>query len=133
MKNKNGFTLIELIVSISLVLLLFTLVVPGVTKLVRNSKKKQCENIKEIFYSAADLYVTDRKSSYSGDKISLETLYNTNYIDEKYEIEVNNSNITNGIWSVTGSPLNIITTRHEPYAGSEYGYYTYTIETDICD
>ena len=63
MRRKNGFTLVELIVSIALILLLFTLIVPGVTKLIHQSKVKQCEQIKDTIESAVDLYVTEHKNS----------------------------------------------------------------------
>ena len=135
MRKKNGFTLVELIVSIALVLLLFTLVVPGVTSLVRQSRIKQCEQIKETILNAADLYVTEHKSSFSADRsFNLSSLYSGNYIDEEYEIEINNSKIKKGKWVRTGveSEISINVTRNKVSNDSNYSYYTYTIGTDFC-
>ena len=41
MKNNNGFTLIELVVSISLILILFIVVVPSSTNLIQRSNIKR--------------------------------------------------------------------------------------------
>jgi len=131
MKNKKGFTLVELIVSIALILVLFTLVVPGVTRMISQSNTKQCEQVKENILTAVDLYVTEHKNSFaSGGTLKLSDLYNGNYIDEEYKIEVNNSKITQGKWG--NGEIEIKVTKNESYSGSEYGYYTYEIVTDFC-
>ena len=132
MRKKNAFTLVELIVSISLVLLLFTLVVPGVARLINQSKIKQCEQIKENILTAVDLYVTENRIS--AGTIKLNDLYLGNYIDEKYEIDYNNSTIEQGIWKKGGNTENIlINITKNSLNSSTYGYYTYNITTDFCN
>jgi len=137
MRNKKGFTLVELIVSIALILVLFTLVVPGVTKMTNQSKIKQCEQVKESILTAVDLYVIEHKNSFdSGGTLNLSTIYDGgNYIDEEYKIEINNSTIEQGIWEKSdgsSQEIKINVAKNESYSGSEYSYYTYTIETDFC-
>lgn len=137
MRNKNAFTLIELIISISLILLLFTIVVPGITKLIQQSKVKQCEQIKENVLTSVDLYVTENKNTFNaGGIITLSQLYAGNYIDEEYKIDINNSTIEKGKWKQSNgseTDINISINKNEISTGSGYGYFTYTIETDFCN
>lgn len=54
--EKNGFTLIEIIVIISILALLTTIVVPNVQKIVSNSKDKACKSIVDSIEDAANSY-----------------------------------------------------------------------------
>lgn len=136
MKNK-GFTLVELMVSITLILLLFTIAVPAGIKLAQNSRKKQCKEIKEVLLTAADLYVSDMIANkiIPKDKITLETLYNNDYIEENYKIDYNKTNINKGKLIKDGNTndINIILTKNgKSDYSNDYGYYTYSLDIDIC-
>lgn len=56
MKNKNGFTLIEMIFCISVVLVILLLVIPNVTSKNRVVKEKSCDAQVEVVNSQIVLY-----------------------------------------------------------------------------
>lgn len=90
MKNKKGFTLIEIIVSLTLIALIVTISIVLVNK---NSKKEYSEITKNII-RAASVYIATEKddngNTYEygithgakGAQISVKTLYDKGYIDE---------------------------------------------------
>lgn len=135
--NNKAFTLIELIASITLILILFTVAVPVSTKLIQNSNKKQCDMVKESLLTAADLYVTDRmvNNTVNFSSISLKEMYDKNYIEEIYEIKYNNSKIYQGELQKDGESskvININLTYNSDSPSAGIGYYTYELDTDIC-
>ena len=137
MKNK-GFTLVELLVSISLILLLFTITVPAGIKLSNNAKAKECKNIKDEILTAVDLYVMDHivNGKVSFTEINLRDLYNANLIEEEYSININKSTILNGVWKSKNGTTDIIIilTKNNSSSSSDAGYYTYSFKNniDIC-
>jgi len=91
MRNSKGFTLIELIVSIALILLIFVIAVPVSTNLIQNSNKKQCNNILQDILTNAELYVLDHPNNYNSGftqtTLELTTLYNNGYIEDNYDFK----------------------------------------------
>ena len=59
MKNKNGFTLIEMIFCISVILVILLLVIPNVTSKNRVVKEKSCDAQVEVVNSQIVLYEID--------------------------------------------------------------------------
>ena len=102
--KKNGFTLIELIVTISLILLLFTLVFPTSTRLIQNSNKKHCEGLIDTLITSADLYSIDHNIKEDGRIIYFNILYNGGYIDSEYDFKfgyvMNETNMKNNYITV---------------------------------
>ncbi len=138
MENK-GFTLVELIVSITLILLLFTIIVPAGIKLNNNAKIKECENIKDEILTAVDLYVDSHmvngKVSFS--YVTLKQLYDEDLIEREYKIDINGTKIFEGKWNNEDLKINITRTNSSvDYKDDELkekmGYYTYSLEKDIC-
>ena len=61
MKNKRGFTLIEVIMVIAVIGMIMLLIVPNVMTIINKNDVKSCENIKNSIIKSAELYVTDHK------------------------------------------------------------------------
>lgn len=61
MKNKRGFTLIEVIMVIAVIGIIMLLIVPNVMAIIKKNNIKSCENIKNSIIKSAELYVTDHK------------------------------------------------------------------------
>ena len=89
MKNKKGFTLIELIATITLILLLFIILVPLSLNLIEKSNKEQCEKMANSIEANAELCVLDKNSICINNTsetyyVSLINLYNNGYIEKEY-------------------------------------------------
>jgi len=69
MKNKKGFTLIEILVVIVLVALLLGIGIPGVMKISQNMKKRSLNTKLDLVEQAAILYGQDIKHYYKMMKI----------------------------------------------------------------
>ena len=61
MKNKRGFTLIEVIMVIAVIGMIMLLIVPNVMTIINKNDVKSCENIKNSIIKSAELYVIDHK------------------------------------------------------------------------
>jgi len=125
MKYDKGFTLVELIASISLILILFVIVMPISTNMIQNSNKKQCKTLVEDILTNAELYVLDRPN-FTETSISLNNLYNSGYLDDNYDFK-NGYTLENGILKYEG----IQNTTIQINIDSSNGYNKY--ELDICD
>lgn len=109
--NKNGFTLIELIATIAIMLLITIIAVPSTVSLLNRSKEKSYELQVKEFETAAESLVIDNKSHWNIKTIEtsnprcilLEDLAVNNYIkevpdnpltDKKFEgyVEIKNTN-----------------------------------------
>ena len=60
--KANGFTLVELIVTIAIMLLIFSIATPTILSASEKKKKEQCESYVEQFETLAELYVSDHKN-----------------------------------------------------------------------
>ena len=87
--KKNGFTLIELVITVAIMLALVGIAVPSTISLVNKSKNKSRDLQIEEFLSSAENYVIDNKSKWNMSSIgtntycfSLDDLVVENYIKE---------------------------------------------------
>lgn len=86
MKNEKGFTLIELIAVISIILILMGIIVPNVSTYTRNaSKLKTISEAREIFLAVLESYYND-DNVLSGEDIK-------SYIMDDADINIDLSNI----------------------------------------
>lgn len=134
--NNKAFTLIELIASITLILILFTVAVPVSTKLIQNSNKKQCKNLVEDILTNAELYVLDHPNDYKNmtDKeLEFQTLYNSGYIESEYDFK-NGYKLENGLLKKDEEEkkININVIYNSDQGSTGMGYYTYELDYDIC-
>lgn len=79
MKNK-GFTLIELIVTITLLAIISITIGVSVSNMLANQKEKEAENMKETIEKAACVYVDTVNESLT--EVSLKTLIDEGLIDK---------------------------------------------------
>ncbi|MBE6153278.1 MAG: prepilin-type N-terminal cleavage/methylation domain-containing protein [Firmicutes bacterium] len=126
MCNKRGFTLIELIVSISLILILFIVVVPLGTNLIQNANKKQCNTLVEDILTDADLYVLDRPD-FNDTSIPLLTLYDEGYLEEEYDFK-NGYVLESGELKYEGVVKNA-----QINIDNSDGYNNYELSVDVCN
>ena len=66
MKNKKGFTLVELLAVIALLAVLAAVATPAIQKVSRSSKIKMCQSKKKVIESAAVMYAEKELSASSG-------------------------------------------------------------------
>lgn len=81
-KSNKGFTLIELIATISIMLIIVSIAIPSTIKFVSNGKDKEYDLIVDKIEVAAQQYY--RENDVSGNKILLSEIINYIDLDEKY-------------------------------------------------
>ena len=88
MKNKNGFTLVELLVVISIILILGLIVTPKIIKTIENNKLKIYKEQEKRLEEAGLKYIQNKyiSENESEIKITKQELINSNYIEEIYDI-----------------------------------------------
>ena len=84
--NKRGFTLVELIGTIVILLVLSLLVFPNLLNLIKSSKKDISTSTKEFIYGQAKSYVYDNVNGYTLKEgniycIGLKDLVSKNYLN----------------------------------------------------
>ena len=80
-KNRKGFTLTETLLTITIVVILFSLAVPAVFSLQKNLRQKELDDKAQIIYTAAqnrltELYTSGRSDLYSGDNSYIHAISN---------------------------------------------------------
>ncbi len=82
MKNNKGFTLVEIIVTIGLLVLIATITIPSIISMQNRNKQKNLEKLKETIVTAAETYYQNNLDIGELDEcyISLSTLANKNLI-----------------------------------------------------
>ena len=83
--NNKGFTVIELVMAVVIMVLLTLVITPAVTNVIKKNKVNNCQSLISSIENAASLYVSDYRYSISLDSnmkatIKLETLINQNYV-----------------------------------------------------
>ena len=88
MKNKNGFTLVELLVVISIILILGLIVTPKIIKTIENNKLKIYKEQEKRLEEAAIKYANEGELYTTEDTVRLtkEELIKSGYIDEITDI-----------------------------------------------
>ena len=117
MKNRNGFTLVELLAVIAVLAILAILSVPNVIKLFKESKMKSFLNeAKTVYREVSKKYLTDGikdtkiKRIRSNDKNTKLSLESSNLV---YDIKIDNKGsieyfmVTNGEYCISGEYSNL--------------------------
>ena len=87
--NKRGFTLVELVTVIAIILALGLIVTPKVMSIINNNRNKSYKEIEKRLEEAAGKYVIENyvDSSLPFVRIDKEELINGKYIDEVYDLK----------------------------------------------
>lgn len=73
--NKKGFTMIELLAVLVILVVIMAIAIPSVTSSIERSKQKEYDQKVKLIESEAELYI-DRHSYTIGNKIGIKTLIN---------------------------------------------------------
>ncbi len=84
MPNNKGFTLVELLATVTIMVLIISIAIPTTMKYISRGKEAQYNQIKSEIEQAADKYYRQHKDNV-GVAISLDKLLNANLIDDQYE------------------------------------------------
>ena len=102
--NKNGFTLVELLAVLVILIAIMGVAIPSISSSMERSKKRQEEQKIEVFKSAMESYVTDhRNSCSSGCSMTLEQLINGGYLLDSEIKKVEGNETYNGRVSYNSS------------------------------
>lgn len=119
--NEKGFTLVELLASITIMLLLAVVVTVSITKLVKNSKEKISSVQMNLIKDSAALLVSDKIDYFSSNEctyLTLKDLKDYGVLDKKIINAIDNEEISDDmIIKVTFTTL-------------EYGNSTYDFIID---
>lgn len=77
LKNKQGFTLIEMIVVVAIIAILIALIVPNVMRFIQTTNQTAADANAKTIYVAAQTYITDqytRGNEVTGTTISIDAI-----------------------------------------------------------
>lgn len=74
--NRKGFTLIELMAVIAILVIIMGIALPNITSSIERSKQKQKESKMQLIVSEAELYFDRYSSKESSDGVYVQTLIN---------------------------------------------------------
>lgn len=77
MKNQNGFTLIEMLIVLTIISVLLILIVPNLSSKNDSVQEKGCEALVQMAESQVQAYKIDNPT---GSLLSLQTLIDANYL-----------------------------------------------------
>lgn len=81
-KSEKGFTLVELIATITIMLIIVSIAIPTSIKFINDGKEKEYDLVVDKIEVAAQEYY--RENTISGDTISLSSIIDYIDLDEKY-------------------------------------------------
>ncbi len=84
--NKKGFTLIELMVVIAILVIIMVIALPNITSSIERSKQKQIDNKRQLIVSAGELYFDRHKTANKENGVTLGKLIADGYLTRE-EIE----------------------------------------------
>lgn len=89
MKNKKGFTIVEILIVIALIAVISIITVPSINLINKNINIRVYESKKELFIVAAKKYAKEHDFLFEEDTIiiTLDTLLRENYIESDVETE----------------------------------------------
>ena len=101
--NNRGFTLVELLAVLVILISIMSVVVPTVSDSLDRSKEGQAKRNKKILINAAESYIADYKSKIddsiyeaSGScYVDIEDLVSKNYVDSKLELDESGNALSN--------------------------------------
>lgn len=99
-KNKKGFTLVELLAVLAILVTILLVVIPSVTSSLSRNEKKELESKKQIIISAIELNLSESDCFFTPLKnsqcyLSISSLLKDNWITED-EIRSSSGTILNG-------------------------------------
>ena len=98
--DNKGFTLVELISVLVILIAIMAVAVPSISKSLGRSKEKQLERNKKVLENAAEFYVTNNKDEIFGSSgtdncyIELDELVSKNYVDKSVIIDSEGNNLS---------------------------------------
>lgn len=66
--NKRGFTLIEMLVVLVLLVVIMSIAIPSITSSVERSKEKDRKAKQDLAVAAGELYIDEHKNIFNGDR-----------------------------------------------------------------
>ncbi len=101
MKNRKGFTLIELMIVIAIIGILAAMAIPNFKKARWSARQKSCYSNIRVLQGAIEMYNMDNNTMMSS-SLSLEGLKNGNYIKKVEDFQGNNTPETTCSYSISG-------------------------------
>lgn len=95
--NKKGFTLVELLAVLVILIAITSIAIPTINSALERSKGKQNEQRIRIIESAAELYVSEHKNTLGGECIKVDTLKNEGYLDEESSKDADGNSFTGAV------------------------------------
>lgn len=102
MKNKKGFTLVELLAVIVILAVIMLIAVPVISNLIQKNKEKAYEAKMELILKQAKLYAKDNKILYSStkrdgiyvcEKVTVQQLLTAGYLEKEDDISSGKNDI----------------------------------------
>ena len=84
--NNKGFTLVELLAVIAILLIIMTVALPNISSAIERTKNKQSDSMGKIIIAAGNLYISDHKNNFSTNGnycIKVSTLIGEDYLDSE--------------------------------------------------
>ena len=78
--NKKGFTLIELMVVIAILVIIMGIALPNITSSIERSKQKQIDNKRQLIVSAGELYFDRYKKANRNSGVTLRELVSKEFL-----------------------------------------------------
>ena len=97
MLNRKGFTLVELLAVLVIMIAISAIAIPSISAALERSKNSQNKQKIKLLESAAEVYVSEHKNSISASCVSVNTLLNGGYIDEDNTKDANGDLFSGGI------------------------------------
>ena len=135
--KKKGFTLVELLVVITIIGLLTVITVPSIITINKRIRQKENSTTIKMIKSAAKMYGRDKKSALFGTceetdrccaRVSLQKLINTGY----YEISKSNDEIRESLGSAPGEFYVIIVFKNKSIMVEDYKEESYYNNINNC-
>ena len=82
--NNKGFTLVELLAVIAILIIIMTIAIPNISSAINRTKNKQDNATKKIIQTAGDLYMSTKKNSLANGTtycLKVQTLVENDYLD----------------------------------------------------
>ena len=105
-REKKGFTLVEVLVAIAVLGILSSIAIVGVQSVMRSGRDKYYKNLREMIISAAKEYYSDNKSELPIDidddtSVKLQKLIDEKYIDDIKDADGKNCDFKNSVVTVS--------------------------------
>lgn len=121
MKNNKGFTLVELLAVIVILVAIISIAIPSITSSVDRTKDKEFKAKTELIVAAAEVYVSNHRNAITKTEcyITIDQLINDGVIASKNVVDPRKTNDA----KITGCVK---------YASQNYEYGETCINTNLC-